>query len=75
MVYLVREPFEAVVRPDSSSLGYITILPGSTITVLDEAGHAGTVRISYMDRIVTASMRDIWEKAKLVDGKTGYWSI
>ena len=69
MVYLVREPFEAVMRPDASSLGYITIMPGSPVTVLDEAGQSGTVRISYMDRIATASMRDIWEKAKLVDGK------
>jgi ethanolamine utilization microcompartment shell protein EutS len=69
MVYFVREPFEAVLRPDASSLGYITIMPGSTVTVLGEAEQSRTVRISYVDRIATASLRDIREKAKLVDDK------
>ncbi len=67
MVYFVREPFEAVLRPDASSLGYITIMPGSTVTVLSEAEHSATVRILYMDRIATATLRDIRTKAKLVD--------
>jgi ethanolamine utilization microcompartment shell protein EutS len=70
MVYLVREPFEAVVRRDASSLGYITIMPGSTVTILGVAEQSGTVRISYMDRVATASMRDIREKANLVHDKT-----
>jgi hypothetical protein len=70
MVYLVRERFEAVVRPDSPSRAYITIMPGSTVTVLDKARKSDTVRIAYMDRIVTASLRDIHEKATLADGKT-----
>jgi|HubBroStandDraft_6_1064221.scaffolds.fasta_scaffold1575363_1 hypothetical protein len=70
MVYFVREPFEVVLRPDPSTLGYITVMPGSTVTVLGEAEQSGTVRISYMDRIATASLRDIRTKAKLVDDKT-----
>jgi hypothetical protein len=70
MTYLVRESFEAVMRRDASTLGYITIMPGSTVTILGEEQQSGFVRISYMDRIVTASMRDIREKAKLVDGGT-----
>jgi hypothetical protein len=56
MVYFVREPFEVVLRPDPSTLGYITVMPGSTVTVLGEAEQSGTVRISYMDRIATASL-------------------
>ena len=67
MVYLVRESFEAVLRPDASSLGYVTVMPGSTVTVLGEAEQSGIVKISYLDRIATASMRDIRAKAKLVD--------
>jgi hypothetical protein len=69
MIYLVREPFEAVMRPDASSLGYITIMAGSTVTVLGEAEQPGTVRISYIDRIAIAYLRDIREKAILVDDK------
>jgi ethanolamine utilization microcompartment shell protein EutS len=73
MVYFVCEPFEAVLRPDASTLGYVTVMPGSTVTVLGEAEQSGIVKISYMDRIATASMRDIRAKAKLVDDKTaGY---
>ena len=57
MTYLVRESFQVVIRRDDSSLGY-TIMPGSTVTILGDAEQSGTVRISYMDRIATASMRD-----------------
>jgi hypothetical protein len=70
MTYLVRESFEAVLRRDASSLGYITVMPGSTVTILGEAEQSGMVKILYQDRIATACMRDIREKARLVGGKT-----
>ena len=67
MTYLVRESFQAIIRRDASSIAYITIMPGSLLTVLGDAEQSGTVRILYMDRIATATLRDIREKAKLVD--------
>jgi hypothetical protein len=59
MTYLVRESFQAVIRRDASSIAYITIMPGSLLTVLGDAEQSGTVRVSYMDRIAAAFMRDI----------------
>ena len=50
--YLVRESFQAVIRRDASSIAYITIMPGSLLTVLGDAEQSGTVRVSYMDRIL-----------------------
>lgn len=67
MTYLVRTSFQAVIRRDDSSVAYITIMPGSLLTILGEAEQSGIVRISYIDRIATAFVRDVLEKAILVD--------
>jgi hypothetical protein len=50
---------------------FVTIEPGSVITVNDKEHESGFVDVSYRGRIVQVFMRDVEKRADRVDGQTG----
>jgi hypothetical protein len=50
---------------------FVTIEPGSLITVNDKEQESGFVDVSYRGQTVQVFMRDVEKRADRVDGQTG----
>lgn len=70
MRYRVREPLLAVRNEPGVKTVFMTIEPGSLITVKGTEQQSGFVEVSYSDEIVVVFMRDIEKRADRVEGQT-----
>ena len=65
--YRVREPFRAIRHGPRNAFSYITISPGSVITVKAETQEVGLVDVLYEGKIVTVFVRDLDARADLIE--------
>jgi hypothetical protein len=68
--YPVQEPLLAVYNEPGMETAFVTIEPGSVITVRDKH-EFGFVDVSYPGQIVQVFMRDVERRADRVEGQTG----
>ena len=71
MKFRVREPLLALWSEPQKKPAFMTIEPGSVITVKGEEEQSGFVDVSYAGRIVKAYMRDIEKRADRVECQAG----
>jgi len=69
--YRVREPLLAVYNEPGMETVFVTIEPGSVITVRDKEHESGFVDVSYRGQIVQVFMRDVERRADRVESQTG----
>ena len=69
--FRVREPLLAILRKPEVSAAVLTVEPGSVITVAGDVNQFGFVDVRYGVEIVKVFMRDIEQKADLVNGQAG----
>jgi hypothetical protein len=68
MTYRAREAFMAVRDDPQGPFTFVTITPGSIITVKgDDVQQSGLVDVLYDGQIVAAFMRDIEARAEMVE--------
>jgi hypothetical protein len=68
--YRVRDPLVAVLGDPGMPGKFVTIEPGSVITVKGDAQHFGFVEVRYGVQFVKVFMRDIEKRAERVAGQT-----
>jgi hypothetical protein len=71
MRFRVREPLLAVQNESGVSPRFMTIEPGSVITIKGKEEQSGFVDVSYRGQIVQVYMRDLEKRADRVRGQTG----
>lgn len=69
--YRVREPLLAILGDPGMVGKFITIEPGSVITVKGTGQHFGFVDVRFGDLPVKVFMRDIEKRADRVEGQAG----
>jgi hypothetical protein len=69
--YRVHEPLLAVLGEPGMPGAFMTIEPGSVITVKGDVKQSGFVEVGYGSQIVKAFMRDIEKRADRVEGHAG----
>jgi hypothetical protein len=70
MTYRALEPFIAVVYSQPRPFKFVTINPGSVITVKGEVHRSGLVSVLYGGQMVAAFRKDIETKAEIVESAT-----
>jgi len=68
--YRVREPLLAVYNEAGRKTVFVTIEPGSVITMEDKAHESGFVDVSYRGQNLQVFMRDVEKRADRVEGQT-----
>ena len=69
MKYRFREPLLAILKGPVGSVAFLTIKPGSIITVKGDDQACGFVEVDYQGQIVLALMRGIELRAHRVRGQ------
>ena len=70
MKYRVREAFIALCDEPPNPYTFVSLPPGTTITIVATVG-SGLVDVAYDGgRIVTVFVRDVDERTELVEGET-----
>ena len=71
MTYRVLKPLLAIRHEPGEAAVFITIAPGSLITLEGEVEETGFVDVLYEGRVVKVYMRDIEGGAERVEGHAG----
>ena len=70
ITYRVIEPFIAVIYDQPRPFKFVTINPGSFITIKGEVHRSGLVSVLYDEHMVAAFRKDIETKAEVVESVT-----